>query len=85
MSTGDRIPLHRRCVSVRREPLGEVTDEDAIREGVYQRPSGAWTLDGVLVSFRSPRFAYFDALEALHGHPIPLDTLVWRVELGRLE
>jgi hypothetical protein len=58
-------------VDVRPERVLDVTDEDAIREGVFLRPSGE----------DNPRDAYLDWLTDLHGPRIVDENWwVWRIE-----
>jgi hypothetical protein len=65
-------------VSVRAERLHEITDDDALREGI---PAA----DGINRSMgRSPREAYCDLWVSLHGPDSwASNSLVWRIEFRR--
>jgi len=82
-----RVPV----VSIRPERLWDITEEDAIAEGVYalsdemmQDATRRVAAEGrVTVTPRDYYAWWWDCLNAARGHPWANNELVWRIEFGR--
>lgn len=88
----DAVPL-RKIVSVRQERLQEITEEDAVREGVEKLPSpigyavDRWKdYEGKHTAFAFPRASFASLINFIQGPGTwESNPLVWRIEFTPIE